>query len=485
MFIPSTLSSIRHATFKEQRLTAISWIVCWLGALAVLSTILVMALQAPANRSADPLTFCKVLGAFFIVAYVADPLYIAATGRYGLDAKHWWWIGETGAANIALLFGTATIFIAAITIGYRRGPHRLSPTVVLRFSERRIDNRRLSLALVAFGAVSVGAILSAYASALQSADSIIAVVGYKQSVFAGKGYLLLLALLYKAAVLVWSTYLFREDAPIAWRVWVPVYTIGVIIDLATGTRSNLLFANVLVVAHLWHKFRRPLSFRAIATGAIALAMAALLIRVFTRDVAFSENRGQTPFALLREAIGDLADAVLFDEVQSTDTHLIATAANATGTELLYGKTIVAALMAPAPRSIFPWKPYGGNAEFTNKHFPTRYQSTRVEYAVSMMTELYMNGLLLAVALGGLAIGWLGSLIDAMSTRATPPLLACLQSILLFRSVSLVRGDLFQWVNNIFMTVVAVSIAYLFITRTTANSVGPATRSPSAPRSTTG
>lgn len=401
----------------------------------------------------------QLTAVFLLGSYAADGAWTAAAGRFGFDAKHWWWTGDSAFGEIAVATMLGAIFAGAAGLAILAARRENASTARQSHPAEHppYATSTVTVALVSTAAISTGAIIAAYASAGPGLAALLSLIGYKQAVFAGKGYVLFLALLFKATVLLWTA---AEIGHVRVRsrrfaamglCWV----LAALLDLTTGTRSNLLFANIAIVLHLWHARRAPFPRRTFVLGVVVALSLALSIRVLTRDVLLNENRGRTPAQVLLESTRRTPDVVFFGELQSLDAQLLALTGVMGPAPQLGGRSLLAALTAPVPRSVFPSKGIGGNAAFTNWYFPSRYQTTRVEYAISIITELWLNGGFALVLLGGAAVGAYTAALSRYPVALGSPLRAVVVSLLTWRLLSLLRGDLFNWTINTSTVIVAL------------------------------
>lgn len=106
-------------------------------------------------------------------------------------------------------------------------------------------------------------------------------------------------------------------------------------------------------------------------------------------------------------------------------NLVWLASNDRSWDLLYGKTIYAALVNPIPRSLWPDKPFGGGPELRNMIYPGSYTldgENLTSYTTGLPTEGYMNfgllGLFLFGAFNGACLAWARN-IYARQSSVTP------------------------------------------------------------------
>jgi hypothetical protein len=420
------------------------------------------------NRTNDLLTASFLVVVYMFVSYGVDPVFIAATRVYGFYADYRFVLPVDGYADLAHVVLLGALATGAFTFGWTR---RIPEWTMRRFPDGTgeaswpKESVRLAAVLAASLLVSGWALVSAFSAQASSVSDAIRWVSNKQVVFEGRGYLHALVLFYKAAVLLWSATVFAGRAGntrLSRTLWITAIVVSMVIDLATGTRSNLFFSNILVLLLLYHRLRRPLRPRSILVMAPLVLLALVVIRVLTRDIVASVATNRPVTEILGEKLGGLTNTLLFEEVQGADAQLFVLSRGDLLPASYLGRTILAVATLPIPRAVFPEKPRGGNAVFTERYFPVRYWSLKVEVACSLLTELWLNFRVYGVALGFLVLGVLVRILEAAGRVSRGPLFECCYAVATWRVISLIRGDTLNWAVNMGSVMTLLVVAYYLI-----------------------
>ena len=126
-------------------------------------------------------------------------------------------------------------------------------------------------------------------------------------------------------------------------------------------------------------------------------------------------------------------------------------------------SILAFFLAPLPRSLFPLKPYGPSAYFTQHASPERWEWTKSESLVTGYADLYWQfGVVGAfTAMAVIAFFWMSSCLLAI--RASRQWTITWIPILIWWMYIFVRGDIFN-VSLLLWPAVAVVMLHQFLTR---------------------
>ena len=440
--------------------------------IAVFIGVLVFASIARAAWQESPDLFAPglVLVVYLAAAYLLDPVFISITRLYGFNDRYAYTLGTGQIPDLAyvvvLAIWGALAFALGRIAGKRLPVSSYLTAIAASLPQQKMAPLRSGLTIAGAFFITALALVGALRTQASSVADALRWIGNKQAVYEGRGYLLVLVLAFKASVLLWSASLFTRWSTVEFGercTWVSAVLVMILIDLATGTRSNLLFSNVLVLLLLYHRLRRPISPGWVLV-AVPVAFAVLIgVRVLTRDVFFRNREAGSVQAVVAEKLLDVPRTLLFEEVQGADAQLLALESPQTPPPLL-GRTVAAVLTLPIPRAVFPDKPRGGNAWFTKNYFPVRYYSTRVEMTASFMTEMWTNFRLPGVLGGFLLLGVVVAIVDHVGRRRFAPVIECIYAISVWRFISLVRGDVFNWVINVLGMTVLLLLAYVIMFR---------------------
>jgi hypothetical protein len=198
----------------------------------------------------------------------------------------------------------------------------------------------------------------------------------------------------------------------------------------------------------------------------------VVARVATRDSVYQNQGGATGgsvLALAGEQLRSLPQSTLGakDAVPYDSMTMIVRARDRGSLDLQLGRTYVPILTFPVPRFLWPDKPLGGNAFFTERYYPGFFgesRGERTETSISFAGETYMN-----FGVGGVAIGFfvLGFALSAGYRRLAARRevwAALLYAMTLGYVVTLMRGDAFNSVTNWALTVGALAVLYQVLAR---------------------
>ena len=438
-------------------------------ALAILG--LVLFVRFSWRDAPDLLSPTTLVVIYLSIAYVLDPIYIAATRVYGFNDKYAYGLSFGELYELSYVVLLAILSLVGLAVGVvwqrrRRVPQRLLRLANLGRQRQLSPGRIIAVTTLAL-MLTLWALVTAFRAQAANWVDAIRWIGNKQALYEGRGYLLILVLAFKASVLIWSAELFAQSTRVerrAWVAWSCAVVATVLVDLSTGTRSNLLFSNLLVLVLLYHRLRRPLPARTVLQAVPLVIFALIAIRVLSRDIFFEQYRHLSAPELVFEKLRGVTHTVLFEEVQSADAQLLALESPQTPPSPLWGETLLAAVALPIPRALYPAKPRGGNALFTRLYYPTRYYSTRVEMTVSLLTELWLNGRVAAVVVGFAVLGWLLTLVQQLGMTRRSSLMECLYALVVWRFISLLRGDVFNWIVNVTSMAVLLTVCFVLMAR---------------------
>lgn len=431
-------------------------------ALGIGMTILLLVpslLQYRCQKELDVFAPHVVLNLFLFLAFVLKPIWVATSGLFGPTYDKVPIIGEI---SITVLFAglTALLGIGAWTIGYlfsgaQYSPRQLSGSI----SGKGIGFTRSTIVQLITLSISLY-VLWWLADSLSPAN--------RFEVFHNRGYLIVFLEFGKVGFFLWTVAMLlarTNSMRILFRpVWGIVFFILTSIDLYLGLRSALLLFNILIIAVLMHYHVKPLKPTVFFSVLAVLIVLFLMYRAVTRDVFDPRFRQVDPMKLITQNLTNPLDALMGGvEVGQFDSLVLAVEAVPRMIPYQYGKTLAAAAFYPVPRAIYPDKPDGAAVTFTDTLFPEYSGGFGVRIAISLITELYINGGILAV-LCGMAIA--GYACGAMYVRRwRKGVLSILwYGVFLGASVIGLRGDFLNGVVDFLNIGVPLAIFQLMVVK---------------------
>jgi oligosaccharide repeat unit polymerase len=237
-------------------------------------------------------------------------------------------------------------------------------------------------------------------------------------------------------------------------ICISILSIVILLGLLSGARANVLKSLVIIVL-IWNYFSKKvrLNFKLI-TALILLCLVFVLYADQMRNNFEIEE-------------GTIIDHIFNSvEVSQANNLLIIDQLNLEG--IAKGKTIISGFLSFIPSSLFEIfganKEYGGNALFTEKVWPDRWYRTKSEVALGLLGELMLNfgfviSPFLIFLIGGIYKFTYGVLVIKRFLGIWGMILYIGVIWSLFQ---LIRGDLFNTINNFVVFVVSCIISFLLI-----------------------
>ncbi|WP_312505119.1 O-antigen polysaccharide polymerase Wzy, partial [Bacillus luti] len=181
-----------------------------------------------------------------------------------------------------------------------------------------------------------------------------------------------------------------------------------------------------------------------------------------RDKYFKANDDLSTFTILINAIEDFPryffggyDVIQFDA-------LLTLLANKAQYTFLYGETLLAALLSPIPRDIYPEKGHGAMTLFTKTFFPQFYYPNNVEVNVSYVGEMYLNFGLLGIIVGMVILSSILGIMYKKFIVNRSIIAFFIYSITIVRVISLIRGDVFNFTIYYIQDIVPITFMLLLL-----------------------
>lgn len=263
-------------------------------------------------------------------------------------------------------------------------------------------------------------------------------------------------------LLVWT-------AKIRFPFWFFLFLLVVLMEFGIGSRSGLLYGFALPLLIGYYVVRKEISIARLALVAVVAALfVGVIYRSLVRDVGFKANLGLSMWEILSRNMTRLPEMVWGGfEASSFDATINITKAYFAGERLL-GETVWGGLVSFVPRALWAGKPEGGgNALYTQTYYPEFYWDVGSEYSISFVGELLMNFGWIGI-LGGFVL--LGFLFRWSYVRLvvgfTPSMIGVFgvffYAVSVSRLYSLLRGDVFNFVNQLFVSLSSGVVVFLVI-----------------------
>jgi oligosaccharide repeat unit polymerase len=418
-------------------------------------------------RNVDIFNPCLIIGIFITFAVLIKAIIIFDRG----------WYGPGGSQGVSLLTDYSQLLIAILWIivsiisfitGYKFPLlYKFFINMNSIFVNRKISINKTYFLMVSCFFISLGSFL--YIIKEFDGENLLMLVGLKQILFKNNGYILLLLNLYKVSFLIFTAILFSDASRNTFKSFLPFWFLCLIFslffDFFSGSRSNMILGNIAIIILLIHYKIKRISFnKSVLLFLLSFYILFIGVRILTRDMYFPGNEGKGFFELYKNAILNISTLLYSgQELQSLDSFLVILQNFPNNYNYLFGRSFLAIFFLPLPRSIFPEKPIGGNAIFTQLFYPEMYNLNNVEFSLSYIAELYMNFGGIGIVCGMFILGMLlGSLYKA-SVETKDPIIILIYGIFLFRSIALLRSDLFNTFVNITITLIPLLLMLKLIT----------------------
>ena len=433
----------------------------------------------------DVLSPLPALAIVFLVLDVGRPLFILSENRIGptrrLDDESLnpELIESMTTASALLLLGLSCLFIGYLCVHFARPAKTRAPA---NKGERRYEIAGTAVptlaSLAALAVVGFGILIQQAGGFSQYLNNL----SNRTAFFLGQGFMTKANLPLKVGVMIVLAAALtsgRLSRPLKVLLGVSLALV-MLGDFLTGGRATLLIGTLLPLVVLRHYLHRRLRLPSIVLIVVVAVLFFVVARVVTRDSVYENQGGAaggSALAIAGEQLKSLPtstlgakDAVPYDAL----TMIVRARRNGT-LPFQYGRTYVPIVTFPIPRFVWPDKPLGGNAWFTERYYPQFFGTSRgerTETSISFTGELYIN-----FGIGGVAAGFfiLGALLAAgyrrmAASRELWPVV--LYAISLGYAITLMRGDAFNSVTNWGLTVVVLAALYQFFIRRI-TSKGPA------------
>ncbi|WP_256720761.1 O-antigen polymerase [Priestia megaterium] len=389
----------------------------------------------------------------FLVIYVFKPLYIIITGEAGVGTFNVHNITE----NEMVAFNTALLYVLIGVLTYNGTLYyllnfktnniiSLTKIKMTKKFEKVVMNSWIKLIAI-ISLVFTVFILGFLIVKAGGINTYINNLALRNVYLKDAGYILILANISKITLFIFSIRIIFKKNNISKRekfIYSMLLIFSVTTLLLTGGRSSILYG-ILTLIIIRHYFYQKVKTRnIIAIGSLLFFFIIIVYRIVLRDKNFASNSHLSFFEILSNAISDFPryffggyDVIQFDA--------LLTLLREKGTyNYLFGETILATILSPIPRSIFPEKGYGAMTRFTEHFFPEFYYPNHVEVNISFLGEMYFNFGLLGIIAGFLLFSIiLGGMYRIFLINASGTF-ALVYAISIVRIISLLRGDLFNF-----------------------------------------
>src|SRR6266550_4105074 len=182
-------------------------------ALAILG--LVLFVRFSWRDAPDLLSPTTLVVIYLSIAYVLDPIYIAATRVYGFNDKYAYGLSFGELYELSYVVLLAILSLVGLAVGVvwqrrRRVPQRLLRLANLGRQRQLSPGRIIAVTTLAL-MLTLWALVTAFRAQAANWVDAIRWIGNKQALYEGRGYLLILVLAFKASVLIWSAELFAQS----------------------------------------------------------------------------------------------------------------------------------------------------------------------------------------------------------------------------------------------------------------------------------
>jgi hypothetical protein len=397
-----------------------------------------------------------------VVFIFFDAVYTILTGVYGPGEFNRYLL-DPNVATLAIV-GWALLYLATMTsfgvlsVGSSSDASE-NGSLALRLPVGSSDEKVWRIALgctlpLAF-LISVATIVFI---ARSNAASMYDVWANRNLIFSdGGGVLLIGTQVFRYALLVWLALRWRAGASTAKGVFYSLVLVALLLELALNSRSSVVFGFFLPLLVVYDRYASALSVKKILVVAFAvLILFGVGYRTIARDQFFETNQGLSLPQLLVQNVTDLPSFFWggFEAASLDGTIDILDKYRHTR---LSGETLFNAMSAPVPRPLWEEKPRGGaNTEYTEAYYPSVYGAVRTEYSASLAGELYMNFGFAGMVLGGVLLGiWLRMLKSLHDSGSVFALVV--YGVAIGRTFSMLRGDAFNFVGQLFSSLLALFV----------------------------
>jgi len=404
-----------------------------------------------------------------LASVVLDGLYTFFSGTYGLGEDNRIEVNSSLLALTVVLWLTGT---AAFFGAYRLSSRYTSIDLVSKINpleNEEVGGKRrqvFSWLLIICAILSFAAVTSMVSRGSSLGLSILQISGTRNLVIAdGGGPLLGLSQVYKYALLIVLFHTFGTPNP-RFLALVPHALLVCALDLLLGARSALIYGLILPALMGYHIFHRPIALKKlIVPGLLIIVLISPVYRSVTRDVYFAKNKEKDTQEILVNNLQNIPQMIFGGfEVSSLDASIDVLDKYSSTDIVTTDLNPFVGFSAFIPRFVWPEKPYGGaSTSFTKAFYPRNYGTVRSELLASFVGEMYMNFGFLGVPLGfgllGTACGWLYRRVF-FSSRWPSRIGVLLYTVVALRLFNLLRGDTFNFMSQLYLNLLALSLALL-------------------------
>ncbi|HIE6628441.1 O-antigen polymerase [Bacillus luti] len=406
----------------------------------------------------------------FVFIYILKPLYIIFTGEVGVGEfdVHPITDVEIRAFNKANLYCLISIFIYNITLHFflSSRPHSYFNKGKMHFKEKMFwlgKSKVLNVIAIISICFTFGIITFLFARA-GGITNYLDSLALRNIYLKDLGYMLMIANMSKLVLFVYTAKILtqkshsRKDL----LIWLVLLVSSIAFLLLTGGRSSILYG-IMTLCIMWHYLKRQIKFaKSMLAGGILFFFIVIVYRVVLRDKYFKANDDLSTFTILINAIEDFPryffggyDVIQFDA-------LLTLLANKAQYTFLYGETLLAALLSPIPRDIYPEKGHGAMTLFTKTFFPQFYYPNNVEVNVSYVGEMYLNFGLLGIIVGMVILSSILGIMYKKFIVNRSIIAFFIYSITIVRVISLIRGDVFNFTIYYIQDIVPITFMLLLL-----------------------
>ncbi|ALC82641.1 MULTISPECIES: O-antigen polymerase [Bacillus] len=387
----------------------------------------------------------------FLVIYICKPIYVLVTGEIGVGTfnVHLLTDNELQVFDNALLYIIIGVCIYNTTLFYLLN---IKTKNLLEINKKKLRTNFEKIVKIKW--IRVIAIISVIFSFVIIMTLILKAGGLNNYLdnlalrniyLRDAGYLLILANLCKLTLFIYTVrIIFFRNSRIDITIWLVLLLSTITTLVLTGGRSSILYS-ILILIIIKHYFNKKIKSRNVLILSLFLFFFIIIVyRIVLRDKFFASNNNLGFWDILHNSLSDFP-RYFFGGYDTVQFDALITLLSEKGTyDFLLGKTILAAIMSPIPRDLYPDKGYGAMTYFTEQFFPQFYYPNHVEINISFLGEMYLNFGLLGIIIGFFLLSViLGVLYRLLLTKGNG-LIAIIYAITIIRIVSLLRGDLFNF-----------------------------------------